>query len=208
MYIPNLFREDRPEVLHEVIREHSFATLVSTGAAGLMATHLPLLIDPDRGPQGTLIGHFARANPHWRDLTDGREALAIFQGPHAYISPTWYVEPNNVPTWNYMAVHAYGAPRLIHDEAGLLRILRSLVATYEGESDGAWRMPWPDDYVGKLIRGIVGLEIEITRLEGKFKLSQNRSRPDFAGAVAGLERQGDPTGLAVADLMKTRGGPA
>lgn len=204
MYVPSLFKEERPEALHEVIRQNGFATLVSTGEAGLMASHLPLLLDADRGPHGTLIGHFARANSHWRDLEDGRELLVIFQGPHAYISPTWYVDPQNVPTWNYVAVHAHGAARLIHDEEGLLRVLRGLVGFYEGRGEGVWQVPWPDEYVGTLIQAIVGFEIEITRIEGKFKLGQNRSRPDAAGAVAGLERQGDPVGLAVADLMKAR----
>jgi len=113
MYIPEAFREDRLDVLHSLMREHSFATIVSSGEAGLMATHLPLLLDATRGPKGTIVGHMARANPHWQDFRGDVEALMIFQGPHGYVSPSWYTTPYAVPTWNYVAVHAYGRPRLI-----------------------------------------------------------------------------------------------
>jgi transcriptional regulator len=199
MYIPEPFREARTEVLHDLIRQHSFATLVSQGAAGLVATHLPLLLDPGRGPLGTLRGHVARANDHWRDLAEG-EHMAVFHGPHAYVSPTWYQTPMAVPTWNYVAVHAYGRATLVDGGPALREILDQTVALFESQLAYQWRPP-EGDFIPTLMRNVVGFELELTRLEGKLKLSQNRSRADQAGVVAGLRAQGDPTGLAVAELM-------
>lgn len=204
MYLPPAFREERIEVLHQQMRENSFATLVTAGEAGLLATHLPLLLDAGRGPYGTLVGHLARANPHWESLRGDAEALAIFQGPHAYVSPTWYTAPMAVPTWNYVAIHAYGRPRLIQSEAELYRIVAETVRIYEAQFDYAWSLEANRDYAEKLLKNIVGFELEITRLEGKYKLSQNRSRADRAGVIAGLEAQGEPLGTAVATLMRER----
>jgi transcriptional regulator len=199
MYIPEPFREARTEVLHDLIRQHSFATLVSQGAAGLVATHLPLLLDPGRGPLGTLRGHVARANDHWRDLAEG-EHMAVFHGPHAYVSPAWYQTPMAVPTWNYVAVHAYGRATLIDGGPALREILDQTVALFESQFAYQWRPP-EGDFIPTLMRNVVGFELELTRLEGKQKLSQNRSRADQAGVVAGLRAQADPAGLAVAELM-------
>jgi transcriptional regulator len=199
MYIPEPFREARTEVLHDLIRQHSFATLVSQGAAGLVATHLPLLLDPGRGPLGTLRGHVARANDHWRDLAEG-EHMAVFHGPHAYVSPAWYQTPMAVPTWNYVAVHAYGRATLVDGGPALREILDQTVALFESQLAYQWQPP-EGDFIPTLMRNVVGFELELTRLEGKLKLSQNRSRADQAGVVAGLRAQGDPTGLAVAELM-------
>lgn len=138
MYIPQHFREDRTDVLHDLIEAYSFATVVS-GSAELVADHVPLLIDRARGPLRTLRGHFAKANAHWRVLA-GAPALAIFQGPHAYISPTWYETPVSVPTWNYVAVHAYGRPRLVEDGAMLRALIADIVRTYEARFEGPWSM--------------------------------------------------------------------
>jgi transcriptional regulator len=204
MYIPAPFREERLDVLYGIMREHSFATLVSWGEAGLIATHLPILFDPTRGAHGTLVGHLARENPHWQAFDQGPESLALFQGPHAYISPTWYTTPYAVPTWNYVAVHAYGRPRLVDDETSLYRIVAETVRVFEAQFAYAWNLEDRRDYADKLLKNIVGFEIEITRLEGKRKLSQNRSRADQEGVVAGLTAQADPVGLALAGLMRER----
>jgi transcriptional regulator len=204
MYIPAPFREDRLDLLHEAMRQHSFATIVSAGTDGLIATHLPLLLDADRGAHGTLVGHVARENPHWRAFDGEQETLAIFQGPHAYISPSWYTTPYAVPTWNYVAVHAYGRPRLVEDDDKLYDIVARLVTTFEEQFDYAWDLAARRDYAEKLLKNIVGFEMEITRLEGKRKLSQNRSRADQEGVIAGLEGGGDPLGVAVAEIMRAQ----
>ncbi len=208
MYIPKPFEERRPEVLHDLIRQHSFGTLVSHGAEGMTATHLPLLLDAGRGPHGTLMGHVARANPQWRSFSESVELLAIFQGPHTYVSPAWYEAPLSVPTWNYAAVHAYGIASLLEGETDLIRLLETMVRTYEAGNPEPWRMKLPDSYLQPLLRAIVGFEIPITRLEGKLKLSQNRSPADQRGVIDALTRQGDLAGGAVAALMQTGGAPA
>jgi len=182
MYIPNHFREASVARLHEVIRAYPFAPIVSTIDGAPFATHLPFLLNASRGEFGMLRGHMARPNPHWRGFTDGVEALVIFQGPHAFISPTWYESQPAVPTWNYVSVHAYGIPRCV-DDAELREILAETVSTFEEPGSG---LALPEEYVEKLIRGIVGFELEITRLEGKFKLSQNRSPEDQRGAIEAL----------------------
>lgn len=204
MYVPDAFREDRLDILHARMRENSFATLVTAGDDGLVATHLPLLLDSERGPFGTILGHLARANPHWPSLTPERETLAIFGGPHAYISPTWYQAPMAVPTWNYVAIHAYGRPRLIQSEERLYRIVEQTVKVYEEQFDYRWNLDLYRDFAEKLLKNIVGFEMPIERLEGKAKLSQNRSRADQRGVVDGLIAQGDPLGARIAQLMRER----
>ncbi len=201
MYIPAAFREDRLDVLHRIIREHSFVTLVSNGSDGLIATHLPVLLDERKGKLGTLVGHVARENPHWRSFAGDQDTLAIFQGPHAYVSPSWYTTPFAVPTWNYVAVHAYGRPRIVEDEARLYGIVAELVKAFEGQFTYAWDLDARREYAEKLLKNIVGFEMEITRLEGKRKLSQNRSRADQEGVVAGLRERGEPLDVALAQLM-------
>ncbi len=202
MYIPAPFAETRIEVLHAQMRENSFATLVSNGEDGLIASHLPLLLDAERGPHGTLIGHMAKANPQWQSLRPDQEVLVIFQGPHAYISPTWYTTAYAVPTWNYVTVHAYGTPTIVEDPEPLYRMVEALVKHHEAQFAYAWSLAERRDYAEKLLKQIVGFEIQITRLQGKRKLSQNRSQADQVNVVAGLTEQGDPLGLAVADLMQ------
>ncbi len=200
MYVPKAFREDRRQVLHALIRQYSFGTLITFGDGGLAASHLPFLLYPDRGPHGTLLGHLARANPQWASF--GQEALAVFQGPHAYISPSWYQTPLSVPTWNYVAVHAYGVPRVVADDATLRSILEATVRRYEAAFEKPWDMArLPDDYVQHMMGAIVGFEIPISRLEGKLKLSQNRSPADRQGVVEGLRGQDGALEQAVADLM-------
>lgn len=204
MYVPEHFRESDPATLHAFVRAHSFATLVSNGADGLIATHLPLLLDADRGAHGTLVGHLARANPHGAALAEGGETLAIFHGPHAYVSPRWYTTPMAVPTWNYAVVHAYGRPRLVEAPEPLRAILMRTVAEFEAAFDYQW-LPPEGDFVDKLAKQVIGFEIEIERLEGKMKLSQNRPKADQAGTIAGLRETGGPDALAVAELMADRG---
>jgi len=206
MYIPNLFREDDLSVLHPLMQTYSFATLVTQHDGAPYATHLPLTLRSEEGPFGTLVGHMARANPQWRDFdVDGeQEVLVIFQGPHTYVSPSWYTVQPSVPTWNYAAVHAYGVPRLIEDEAALYEALQWLVQTYEASQEQPWTLNGPDDFLRNMMRAIVGFTIPITRLEGKYKMSQNRSPEDRERVVQRLASQGEPFDSAVAALMQPR----
>jgi len=203
MYLPPAFREEDLGRLHGLMREHSFAILVTQDGEAPFATHLPLLLDEARGPLGALRGHVARANPQWRCFSD-QEALAIFSGPHAYVSPAWYETELSVPTWNYVAVHAYGRVRLLEGEGELDGLLRDLVAEYEAGRPEPWADALPAEYRQGLMQGIVGFELEITRLEGKRKLSQNRSAADRAGVIEGLLGQGTQDATAVAQLMQAR----
>jgi transcriptional regulator len=202
MYIPEAFRETRLDRLQSFMQQHSFGLVVSQQTGRLEASHLPLLLDADRGAFGTLIGHMARANPQWRGFRSADELLVIFSGPHAYISPSWYEARLSVPTWNYAAVHAYGVPHLVEEPAAVRRILEAMVQTHEAPLEVPWPMELPDDFVERMMKAIVGFEITITRLEGKLKLSQNRFQADQLGAIAGLMRQGDPSSLAVARMMQ------
>lgn len=190
MYIPASFREDRLAAQHSLIRAFPFAVMISAVEGAPFASHVPFLLDPGRGPLGTLRAHVARQNPHWHGFADGREALVVFQGPHAYISPTWYDSQPAVPTWNYAAVHAYGVPR-IADETALRTILLDLVAAFETPNS-----PYEiaDDYLARMAKGVVGFEIEMTRIEGKVKMGQNRSvqdREHVLCALAESDRAGD-----------------
>jgi transcriptional regulator len=202
MYNPPHYREDDLGAMHEVIRRHAFGVVVSSGAEGLEATHLPLLLDENRGPYGTLVGHMARANPQWRILEQASEVVSIFSGPHTYISPSWYVNPEAVPTWNYIAVHAHGRAKLLPDDA-LRGLLARMVHTYEHFRPQPWTMESvPETYLAGRLKGIVGFEIEITRLHGKKKLGQNRSREDRQAVVQALERSQEPDDLAIARWMR------
>jgi len=200
MYIPNANRVDDQEQVLAFMQAHSFATLVSLVNGQLFATHLPLIIVAQE--EGKLLrGHMAKANPHWQELATQREVLVIFQGPHAYISPTHYAKWESVPTWNYMAVHAYGSARLIQDEAGLLTALGELIAA----NDPAYQQRWeslPDTFRSGMLNGIVAFEITITRLEGKFKLSQNRPVEDQQRVATALAAHADTTIAAVGHSMQ------
>lgn len=206
MYVPPHFREERVEVLHDLIRAHSLATLVTLGADGLTASHIPMLIDPEPAPYGTLKGHFARANPHWQDISSEVEALAVFSGPQAYVTPSWYPTKQEtgrvVPTWNYAVVHAYGRIETYTDPDRLLALITSLTDHYERELAAPWAVSdAPDDFVQRQLRAIVGIEIPIARLEGKWKVSQNRNAADRAGVAKGLSASADAEDRSVAALV-------
>lgn len=201
MYVPPGFRQDNRDALHKLMRDYSFATMVTQHQGTPFATHLPLVLAPDEGPYGTLYGHVARANPQWQDFDTNAEVLVIFQGPHTYISPSWYEVELSVPTWNYAVVHAYGSPRLITEYGALCRMLDTLVRTYESQFPKPWLFQLPDDYIGKMVQGIVGFALPISRIEGKFKMSQNRSTTDQQHVAATLAASGDPMNMAVAALM-------
>lgn len=199
MYIPASFAETDVHRLHDLMRAHNFALLVSSGASAPDASHLPFMLDTHAGEHGTLITHMARANPHWKSLDADSEVLVIFQGAHSYISPRWYTPQGVVPTWNYAAVHAYGRPRLIHDAELLRRIVTALVEQHEGPG----MMPELETaFPENLLQAIVGVEIPITRLEGKFKMSQNRSEGDQRGVIAALEQSPHSDQQAVAAIMR------
>jgi transcriptional regulator len=204
VYLPPAFTEVRPEILVEHIERYDFGLLVTLGAEGLVASHIPFLIERD-GEQLHLQCHLARPNPQVSDLARGGEVLAIFHGPHAYISPNWYATGPSVPTWNYVDVHAYGTVQLVEDDKWLRRFLVRLSERHEACNPVAWRMQdLPEAYVGTMLKGIIGFEIAVTRLEGKYKLSQNRPAADRPGVIAALESQTDPESHAVARLMRDR----
>ena len=177
--------------------------LISPDAADPPVTHLPLLLDRSRGKQGVLLGHVARGNPHWHHLESRPEVLAVFHGPHAYVSPSWYESHPSVPTWNYATVHAHGTARLLHEARDLEQLVRRLVDQYEGGRAQPWRMELPPDYQTQMLRGIVGFEITITRLTGKFKLSQNRPATDRVRVTEALER-GEAGEQQMGALMRSR----
>jgi transcriptional regulator len=205
MYIPNAFRIEELPAIHELMRRHSFATLVSVTEGAPFASHIPLLLDPSCGAYGTLRGHVARGNPQWRHFDSGAELLAIFHGPHAYVSPSWYETELSVPTWNYTTVHAYGSARVTEDREQVLTLLRDLVDEYESGFAEPWPMPLPEEFVDKLLLGIVAFEIEITRIEGKAKLSQNRPAGDRRGARGALAGSPDAAAREIAALMEALG---
>ncbi|MPW15359.1 FMN-binding negative transcriptional regulator [Paraburkholderia sp. CNPSo 3157] len=206
MYIPAHFEENRPDVLHRLIADYPLGSLVTVGPNGLDANHVPFEFDPGKSPHGTLRAHVARANPVWQEVAERPDALVIFQGPSAYISPTWYPSKHEthrqVPTYNYMVVHAHGPIVVRDDEA----FVRGLVARLTRKMEAGEPVPWkmgdaPADYISQMLGAVVGIEIEITKLTGKWKLSQNKASADRRGAAAALnERNGDER-RAVADAM-------
>lgn len=203
MYVPAHFALTGRDAILDLVRQYSFATLVTVDDGVPVATHLPFMLDPDRGEQGTLIAHLARANSQWRTFTGDREALVIFQGPHAYISPSWYETHPSVPTWNYIAVHAYGIPSLIDDEQRVRSLLNDLVGQHE-PVDSGWTLESAEAYVARMLPAIVAFEMPITRLEAKAKLSQNRDATDRANVAAALADADGPLQQAVAEAMRAR----
>jgi transcriptional regulator len=183
MYVPDHFHEPDLATLHDFIERNNFGILVTQHNGEPFATHLPFVLDR---PKGILLAHLARANAQSQDLTNSSQALAIFHGPHAYISPSWYVNPKNVPTWNYIAVHAYGRLEAIDDPRETLEVLRLLVAKHESPSANPWKFDESADWISNLARGIVAFRFHIGRLEGKFKLGQNRAPEDRAAAAGRL----------------------
>jgi transcriptional regulator len=209
VYLPPAFTETRPDVLVAHIERHDFALLVTHGPAGLVASHIPFLVKR-QGEELHLLGHLARPNPQVADLSElcragGGEVLTIFSGPHAYISPRWYLSGPAVPTWNYADVHVYGTVRVFDDSEWLRRFLHRLAQRHEAGSRTPWRIDdQPAPYMSGMLRGIVGLDITVTRLEGKFKLSQNRPAADRPAIVTALDAGGDADAAGVARLMRER----
>jgi transcriptional regulator len=212
MYQPDHFRvADLPE-MHALMRARPLATLVSAGSLGLYATHLPTVLRDD-GPYGVIECHLARANPHWKDLAEGNEALMIFQGPEGYITPNWYPSKADhgkvVPTWNYAVVHAYGRPEVMEDRNWLRRHVTELTAQQETNEVKPWALSdAPESFIEAMLRGIVGFRFAFTQLEGKWKMSQNRQATDRNGVVGGLRTRQQGDDLEVAELVLRQATPS
>jgi transcriptional regulator len=211
VYIPPHFNEERVDVLHQLIREHGLATLVTYGASGLLASHVPLVLDTSDagGTYGTLRGHLSRANQQWRDYSPDVQALAIFAGPQHYISPTWYPAKTEhgkvVPTWNYIVIHAYGRLETYDDRESLLANVEALTTHHEASRPEPWKVAdAPASYIDAQLKGIVGISLRIDRLEGKWKISQNRSAADQASVAAALRESGSDASVAMAETMDDR----
>jgi len=207
MYIPKAFVVDDPALIREFIGKYGFATMISRGPDGLIATHAPVQHETKAGTQGRLVAHIARANPHAAVL-DGAEVLTIFQGPHAYVSPSWYAVHPSVPTWNYAAVHVYGRARIVNDAARLRDIVARLSETYEGGRAEPWRMSGlADRYIENMLKAVAGIEIDITRIDAKHKLSQNRGAEDRRRVIAALEGSSAPHDRELAAYMSQHAPP-
>jgi len=194
MYCSAHFAETRPEVLRDLIRLHPLGTIVTMGPDGLRADHVPCLVE-DAGPHGVLRAHVARANPLWRDTATDIDVLVVFQGPNRYVTPSWYATKHEtgkvVPTWNYMVVHAHGQLRVVDDAPWVHALVSRLTDRFESERDAPWKVSdAPADFVGQQLRAIVGIEIPIARIEGKWKVSQNRVPADRQGVASGLRDVG------------------
>jgi len=205
MYIPPAFEVEDPERLARFMVQNSFATLITQDENGLpFASHVPLLYEPEPKP-GLLLGHLARANTQWRHFENQRDVLVIFHGPHAYISPRWYDSSPAVPTWNYAVVHAYGTPTVFTGENRLEALVRQVVKFYEGDGENSWRADLPPDFMSKQLKAIVGFEIRLNRLEGKFKLGQNRQKEDIIGTYNALNQSARAEDRLLAEFMKDEG---
>ncbi len=209
MYIPTANEEKRIPVMQALIASSPLAALVTLGAAGLIASHIPMVLEADGSQLGLLRGHVARTNTQWSDLVPTVDALAIFAGPQHYISPSWYPAKAEhgkvVPTWNYAVVHAYGPVRVIEDKQWLRAHVSRLTSIHEGGFPAPWKVTdAPEEYLASILNGIVGIELSINRLEGKWKLSQNRSERDRDGVAAGLQELNTPESLAMKNLMEKR----
>ena len=206
MYTQSAFREERPDVLHRLIREHPLATVVTAGPGGTIVNLIPTLIYPEEGEFGVLRAHLARANAQWKELAAVEECLLVFQGPQAYISPNWYATKQEthkvVPTWNFAMVQCRGKPRVIEDAAWLRRQIDDLTKSQEGQRPAPWKVDdAPADFIDMMVRAIVGVEIPIARIDGKWKMSQNRPEADRLGVIEGLRARGDTPGSDVAALV-------
>lgn len=210
MYLPQAFEETRPEVLHELLRRHPLGLLITLGEQGLNANAVPFLFDAGRGPHGTLRAHVARANPVWQDLRPERDALVVFQGPEAYISPGWYPSKAQtgkvVPTWNYVMVQARGRVQLRDDPAWLRQLVGELTTRHEAGMAKPWQVDdAPPEFVDAMLSAIVGIEIELSELVGKWKVSQNRSAADREGVVQGLGAIATESAMAMARQVQHPG---
>lgn len=208
MYYPAQFDETNSAVLQEFIRTHPFASVICVAAGRLDANHVPLALDPGYGTLGRLRGHIARANPMWREVEHGAEVLVLFHGPNSYISPGLYPSKTEhgkvVPTWNYGVVHVRGNIAWVHDTQELRQLVDNLTEQHEKDREQPWHVAdAPDEYLRRMVAGIVGFEISILELRGKMKLSQNRSEADRAGVISGLAQSADPGAVAMAEFMNS-----
>jgi transcriptional regulator len=206
MYVPKHHEESDISVLHALIRSQPLGTWVTLGDGELLANHIPFLVDNTRGKHGTLIGHVARANAVWQTFSKTVNSVVAFQGPQTYITPSWYPSKHAhgkaVPTWNYAVVHAYGMPRTIEDRDWLLQHVNQLTNVHEADQAVPWKVAdAPQEFTDKMLQAIVGIEIPIERLVGKWKVSQNRSQPDRLGVVAGLSSREDAQSREMASLV-------
>lgn len=211
MYTPRHFEEPDIDVLQALMRSHPLGAWVALVEDGLVVNHIPFLVDATRGEYGTLVGHVARANPIWKSFARGIASVVIFQGPQAYISPSWYPSKQAhgkvVPTWNYAVVHAHGVPSTVEDRTWLRQHVAQLSAVHEADRPVPWSVSdAPPEYVGAMLEAIVGIEIPIARLQGKWKTSQNRPLPDRLGVIAGLQERGDAGSRQMADLVQSHAG--
>lgn len=209
MYLPHTFEQTDPATLHAFVRAHPLATLVTSSADGLGADHIPMLLFEGEGGKTLLRGHVARANPVWRSIEAHPDVLAVFQDAGRYITPSWYATKAEtgkvVPTWNYAAVHASGKATAIHEASWLHTLLTRLTDTHESSRPQPWRLSdAPADYVAAQLKAIVGIEIEVTRLVGKWKMSQNKQPRDIDGVIAGLRALDDPKAASMADEIERR----
>jgi transcriptional regulator len=212
MHRPDHFRIEDVQEMHALMRARPFAALVSAGASGLYGTHLPTVLK-DEGSYGTIECHLARANPHWKDLAEGGEAMMIFQGPEGYITPNWYATKAQtgkaVPTWNYAIVHAYGRPSVMKEKEWLLRHVTELSEQQERSEPQPWAVSdAPESYIDVMLRGIIGFRFEITRLEGKWKMSQNREMQDRIGVIEGLKARASGDDLEIAEAVTRKMAPS
>lgn len=206
MYLPRHFVEDRVDILHAAIREAGLATLVTSGDQGLQVSHIPMVLDAEPAPLGRLLGHVARGNPQWRSTPAGSEVIVAFVGPDAYVTPSWYpTKPTTgrvVPTWDYVAVHAHGTVRFFEDRERLLDVVGRLTDHHEKGRHGPWKVSdAPADYLDGLLRRIVGVELVITHLEGKWKANQDDAPEERRGVEEGFRREGHD---AMADVVRDR----
>jgi transcriptional regulator len=204
MYLPDHFRVDDPATIFDFAERHGFALLSTVHDGVPFTSHLPLLLERDGGPQGRIVGHMARANPQWRDAA-GQTALVVYAGPHAYVSPTWYAEPNTVPTWNYAAVHAYGRLEIEEDPQAIKQIVARTTKFYEAGRTPEWLLDADSPLVEGLVKQIVGFRITVDRWEAKFKLNQNQSAARRARVIAALEAGEDSDGREIAAMMRENG---
>ncbi len=213
MYIPKHFEEHDTGVLHALIEAHPFGAWVTQAEGSLRVNHLPFLIDRTRGEFGTLLGHVARANPVWREFSRDAESVVIFQGPNGYVTPSWYPSKRAhgkvVPTWNYAVVHVHGMPRIVEDRDRLLALVTALTNRHESVRADPWQVSdAPPDFVDSMLKAIVGIEMPVAKLVGKWKTSQNRPMEDRHGVIAGLQQRADPDAREMAEMIRRHAGAA
>ena len=206
MYLPKHYAVTDKRRLHEFIKDNGFGILFSGAGPELVASHLPFILDAAAGEQGTLLAHMAKANDHWKHAS-GQPVLAVFQGPHAYVSPTWYQDADTVPTWNYVAVHVYGTLRVVEDQSRLQKIIELITDYYESSQTTPWRAEFTSEYSQRMLQRIVAFEIEIQKIQGKWKLNQNHPEANRRRVVNVLKTMPDDNSRGIAELMEPGLGP-